>query len=164
MALIDCPDCGKPVSEAAHACPNCGYPVAEKLTAKAAGATAGPETGRAQLLAEVRPSWWGYFWYLFFFWLVVPPIIAYFRRVSTVLRIFPERIVLERGIFSKCYQDFNPRDIRSIDVDQGFLERILGIGDLTISTAATVEASEKIRAIPDPQGVRDLILAQRGDR
>jgi hypothetical protein len=39
----------------------------------------------------------------------------------------------------------------------------VGIGDLTISTAATAEASEMLRAIPDPRGVRDLIIAQRSN-
>ena len=163
MALIDCPECGKPVSTAANACPNCGYPVGQKAAGGSEPAQSA-EAGRTQLLAEVRPSWWGYFWHLLFFFLIVPPIIAYFQRRSTVLRIFPERILIERGIFSKCYQDYNPRDIRSIDVDQGFLQRILGIGDLTISTAASVEAAEHMPSIPDPQGVRDLILAQRGTR
>jgi uncharacterized membrane protein YdbT with pleckstrin-like domain len=136
--------------------------VAERLgkTQEAPATSAGP--GSNAVLAEVRPSWWGYFWYLFFFWLIVPPLIAYFRRASTVLRIYPERITVERGLLSKCYQDYNPRDIRSIDVDQGFLQRVIGIGDITISTAASAEASERLNSIPDPQGVRDLILAQRG--
>ena len=94
----------------------------------------------------------------------MPPIVAYFRRASTVLRIFPDRIMLTRGLFSKCYRDYNPRDIRSIDIDQSFLQRIVGIGDLTISTAASAEGAEQIKSIPDPEGVRDLILAQRGSR
>ncbi len=165
MPLIDCPECGKPVSTAAHACPNCGYPVAEKVAQKqepAAPAALGQ--GHTQVLAEVRQSWWGYFWYLFFFFLIIPPIVAWFRRGSTVLRIFPERITLERGILSKCYVDLNPRDIRSIDVDQSFFDRLVGIGDITISTAATVEAAEQLTSIPDPRGVRDMILAQRGTR
>jgi len=161
MPLIDCPECGKPVSTAAHACPVCGYPVAEKL-AQAEKPAGSP--GHSQLLLEVRPSWWGYFWHLFFFFLIVPPIIAFFKRASTVLRIYPERLTLERGIFSKCYQDYNPKDIRSIDVDQSFLARIVGIGNITISTSATVEASEQLKSIPDPQGVRELILAQRGSK
>ncbi len=165
MALIDCPECKQPVSTAAQACPHCGYPVAEKAaqTPSAAAAPA-PGSGRGAALAEIRPSWWGYLWHLVFFWLIVPPCIAYFRRAATVLRIFPERITLERGLFSKCYQDYNPRDIRSIDVDQNFLQRLVGIGDLTISTAATVDAAEQLKSIPDPKGVRDLILAQRGNR
>ena len=121
----------------------------------------GTGSGNAQLLMEIRPSWWGYFWYLFFFWLIVPPIIAYFKRASIVLYIFSDRIHLERGLFSKCYRDYNPRDIRSIDIDQSFPQRIVGIGDITISTAATVEAAERINSIPDPKSVRDLILAQR---
>jgi uncharacterized membrane protein YdbT with pleckstrin-like domain len=164
MPLIDCPDCGKPVSAAAHSCPNCGYPVAEKLAQNPESVPAAVSTGSKEPLAEIRASWWGYFWHLFFFWLIVPPFMAYFQRSAAVLRIFPDRITLERGIFSKCYQDYNPRDIRSIDVDQSFLQRMVGIGDITISTAATVEGSEQFKSIPDPKGVRDLILAQRGAR
>ena len=164
MPLIDCPDCGKPVSPEAHACPNCGYPVAEKLAQKPAAAAESPAAQAVEPLAEVRPSWWGYFWHLFFFWLIVPPIIAYFRRASTVLRIFPDRLTLSRGLLSKCYRDYNPRDVRSIDVDQTFFQRLVGVGDLSISTAATAEGDEEIKSIPDPQGVRDLILAQRGSR
>jgi hypothetical protein len=165
MPLMNCPDCGKQVSSEARACPNCGYPVAEKVAGSAAAPTEAPgEADSGELVAEVRPSWWGYFWYLFFFWLIVPPIIASFKRASVTLRIYRNRITLERGLLSKCYQDYNPRDIRSIDVDQSFFQRLVGIGDVTISTSATAEASEQLRRIPDPRGVRDLILAQRGNR
>jgi len=162
MALVNCPECGKQVSGSAHACPACGYPIAEKLATSQSAVNAPiTSTGTAQLLTEVRSSWWGFFWHFFFFFLIVPPIIAIFRRSSTVMRIYPDRISVERGILSKCYQDYNPRDIRSVDVDQSFLQRIVGIGDLTLSTAATVEAAEELKSIPDPRGVRDLILAQR---
>ena len=164
MPLIDCPDCGKPVSTEAHACPNCGYPVAEKLDRKPAADAESPASQAVEPLAEVRPSWWRYFWHLFFFWLIVPPIIAYVHRSATVLRVFPHRITLTRGLFSKCYRDYNPRDIRSIDIDQSFFQRIVGVGDLTISTAATAEGAETIKTIPNPQAVRDLMLAQRGER
>lgn len=169
MPLINCPECGKPVSTSAQACPNCGYPVAEKVAqqpelaaAAAVAAAPGAAAPSPELLAEIRPSWWGFFWYWFFFFLIVPPIVAYFRRASTVLRIYSHRVTLERGIFNKCYQDFNPKDIRSIDVDQNFFQRMVNIGDLTLSTAATVEAAEQLKSIPDPRGVRDLIIAQRG--
>ena len=166
MALINCPECGKQVSTSAKSCPYCGYPVAEHQPAPTtpSGTTTTPPPAGTELLAEIRPSWWGYFWYLFFFFLIVPPFIAYFKRASTVLRVFSDRIHLERGLFSKCYRDYNPRDIRSIDIDQSFMQRIVGIGDITISTAATVEAAEQINSIPNPMAVRDLVLAQRGTR
>jgi uncharacterized membrane protein YdbT with pleckstrin-like domain len=117
-----------------------------------------------ELLAEVRQSWWHFFWHLVFFWLIVPLVIAWWKRASVVLRVYPGRLMLERGMFSKCYREFLARDIRSIDIDQSFLNRMVGIGDLNISTAATVDAAEQIAGIPDPHAVRDLILAQRGGK
>ena len=74
MALIDCPECGKQVSTAAAACPYCGFPVASQL-----GPSAQAKTEGDKLLAEVRPSWWRFFWYLVFAWLIVPWIIAWSR-------------------------------------------------------------------------------------
>ena len=154
MALIDCPECGKEVSTAAVTCPSCGFPVA----AQAAQAA---QPAHDTLLAKVRPSWWNFFWYLCFCWLIVPLIVAWWRRASVSLRIYPGRIMLERGLVSKSYREFMARDIRSIEIDQGLLARMVGIGDLTISTAATVDPDEEIQGIPDPKAIRDLILAQR---
>jgi membrane protein YdbS with pleckstrin-like domain len=153
MALIDCPECGKQVSTAAATCPSCGFPVATQA------AEAQPEHDK--LLAEVRPSWWQFFWYLIFFWLIVPLIIAWCRRRSVVMRIYPGRITLERGLFSKSYRELIARDIRSVEIDQSLLARLVGIGDLTISSAARVDADEEIEGIPNPKAVRDLIVAQR---
>ena len=170
MALIDCPECGRQVSTAATACPSCGYPVAAELGKTQLTSGRAPEKDSGQparlstrdtLLAEVRPSWWRFFWHLFFFWLIIPPIVAWSRRRSVVLRIYPGRVTLERGLLSKSYRELVVRDIRSIEIDQGILARIVGIGDLTISTAATVDPDEEIEGIPNPKVVRDLIAAQR---
>ena len=38
MSLINCPECGKSVSDSAHSCPNCGLPIAGAREAHAAGA------------------------------------------------------------------------------------------------------------------------------
>ena len=161
MALIKCPECLRAVSSEASACPTCGYPIAEKRPEDQQPALeAAPTT---ELLAEVRPSWWQYFWHLFFFWLVVPPVIAWLKRASVVLRIYPGRLTIERGLFSKSFREFLARDIRSVDIDQSFLARVIGIGHLSISTAATVDAAEQLQGIPDPHGIRDLILQQRSD-
>ena len=154
MALIKCPECGNPVSSLAPMCPSCGFPVAAQNKAP-------PGSGGDQVLAQARPSWWRFFWHVFFFWLIVPPIVAWFRRASVVLRIHPGRVTLERGLVTKCYREFLARDIRAIDIDQGFLARLVNIGDVTISTAATVDAAERVEGIPNPHGVHDLILAQR---
>jgi len=36
MPLIDCPDCGKKISDAAPACPQCGRPASQELTLEVA--------------------------------------------------------------------------------------------------------------------------------
>lgn len=155
MALVNCPECGKEVSTSAKTCPSCGYPVAEKM------AQVDPTPVSDELLAEVRPSWWRYFWWLLFFWLIVPFIVAWVKRSSVLLRIYHGRVTLKRGILSKCERELFVRDIRSIDIDQTFMGRIINIGDLTISTAASADATEHIEGVPNPQTIRDMIIAQR---
>jgi len=150
MALIQCPECKGQVSTEATACPSCGYPVGAKKT---------PPSNK--LLLEARSSWWAYFWHLVFAWLLVPLLIAWFRRKSEVLRIYEDRVSIEKGLFTKSYQEYFIRDIRSIDVDQSFWGRMVGIGNLTISTAATVEADETLQGLPNPKAIRDLLIAKR---
>lgn len=148
------------MSTEADACPNCGYPVADRVAATEPPASpVAPDDGEP--LIEVRPSWWRFFWHLVFCWLVVPWLVALWERASVVLRVYPGRIMLERGVFSKCYREFLIRDIRAIDIDQDFMGRLVGVGDLTISTAATVDAAERIEGIPNPKAIRDLILTHR---
>lgn len=154
MALTNCPECGREVSTEAKACPACGFPVAEKASASAPAVA-------DELLAEVRPSWWRYFWWLLFAWLIVPFIVAWIKRRAVLLRVYRGRVTLERGILSKCERELFMRDIRSIDIDQSFFGRLANIGDLNISTAASADATEFVEGVPDPQKIRDLIVAQR---
>ena len=156
MPLIACPECGREVSTSAKSCPACGFPVAEKLPASTATSIASDE-----LLAEVRPSWWHYFWWLCFAWLIVPFIVAWVKRSATVLRIYRQRITLERGLLNKCEREFFMRDVRAIDIDQSLMGRMVGIGDITISTAASADGTERMEGVPNPQKIRDLIIAQR---
>jgi uncharacterized membrane protein YdbT with pleckstrin-like domain len=150
MALIQCPECKGQVSTEATACPSCGYPVGAKTAA----------TGN-KLLLEVRPSWWAYVAYFLFAWLLVPLLVAWLHRKSVLLRVYEDRVSVERGVLSKSYTEFFIRDIRSIDVDQGVWGRMVGIGNLTISTAATVEADETLEGLSNPKAIRDLLIAQR---
>jgi uncharacterized membrane protein YdbT with pleckstrin-like domain len=112
-------------------------------------------------LLEVRPSWWSFFWHLFFFWLIVPPIIAIVRRHSLVLRVFDDRVSLELGLVNKQVSDVFITDITEIQVNQGFWQRLFGLGDLEIGTSAVEGWEEAACGLPDAMAIRDLILAQR---
>ena len=164
MALITCPDCGKDVSTAAKACPACGFPVAERndpAATPAAQASALDAVDAQAVLLEVRPSWWNFGWHLLFCWLLVPLFIALYRRHSFVMRIYSDRVSVEEGFWSKESSEFFIKDIRSIDVRQGVWGRMAGIGDVTISTAATVDAAEVARGVPNPNQIKELLISRR---
>jgi uncharacterized membrane protein YdbT with pleckstrin-like domain len=161
MALITCPECGKPVSTAAKSCPACGFPVAER-TVQIPGSEGNGVVADAQTpLLVVRPSWWNYAWLLLFFWLLIPLLIALYRRHSFLMTVFPDRVSIEVGFWSKDSTEFFIKDIRSIDVRQGIWGRLVGIGDVTISTAATVDAAEDARGVPNPLGIKELLISRR---
>lgn len=50
MSLINCPECGKQISDAASACPHCGYPLSP------APAPQAPRTLRSTPLEEVKTN------------------------------------------------------------------------------------------------------------
>jgi membrane protein YdbS with pleckstrin-like domain len=162
MALIKCPECGGTVSSRAPTCPSCGFPIAESVAQPAEPSSSTPAAASsAEPLLEVRQSWWHFFWYLVFAWLLIPWLIAWLKRKQVVMRVYADRVSLERGLLSKCYREFFISDIRSIDIDQGMLGKLVGIGNLTFSTAANLDAVERIDGIPNPQQVRDFVIARR---
>lgn len=165
MALIACPECGREISTAAKACPACGYPLAERQSAAAPSpatqADALQAVDRQTVLLEVRPSWWNFGWHLLFCWLLIPWFIALYRRHSFVMRIYADRVSIEEGFWAKETSEFFIKDIRSIDVRQGFWGRLVGIGDVTISTAATVDAAEAATGVAQPKQIKELLISQR---
>jgi uncharacterized membrane protein YdbT with pleckstrin-like domain len=165
MALMPCPECGNQVSTEAKTCPACGFPLAERREAATPSADAPVSALDAvdaqSVLLEVRPSWWNFGWHLLFCWLLVPLLIALYRRHSFVMRIYSDRVSIEEGFWSKEASEFFIKDIRSIDVRQGVWGRLAGIGDITISTAATVDAAEEARGVPQPKRIKDLLISQR---
>jgi len=165
MALIACPECSRSISTEARVCPGCGFPIAEGRVSPAVAAVtqanALEAVDKQTVLLEVRPSWWNFFWHLFFFWLIVPPFIAIYRRHSFVMRIFSDRVSVGEGFWAKETSEFFIKDIRSIDIRQGLWGRLMNIGDVTISTAATVDAAEVARGVPEPNRIKELLIAQR---
>ena len=88
----------------------------------------------------------------------MPLLIALYRRYSFMMRIYTDRVSVEEGFFAKETSEFFIKDIRSIDVRQGVWGRLVGIGDVTISMAATVDAAEEAHGVPQPNRIKDLLI------
>ena len=114
-----------------------------------------------ELLLEARPSWWNFFWHFVFFWLIIPPIMALWKRSALVLRVYEDRVSLEKGVLSKNFTELFIKDIRTINIKQGIVQRIFRIGDVMIATAGTSGYEHFAYGLPDPRRIRDLIIEQR---
>ncbi len=135
------------------------FPVTE--TRKQKGDQTAKSARADKPLLKAQPSWWNYFWYLFFSWLIVPLIIALWKRAGTVFYVYPERVVLERGVLSKHISQVLISDIRSIDTKSSFIERMFRVGDIWIGTAGMSGYEIVAEGMPNPKGVANLILKQR---
>ena len=114
-----------------------------------------------KLLLEARPSWWNFFWHFVFFWLIIPLIVALWKRRALVLRVYDDRVSLEKGVLSKNFTEVFIKDIRTINIKQSLIQRIFKIGDVMIATAGTSGYEHFAYGLPAPKRIKDLIIEQR---
>ena len=113
------------------------------------------------LLLEVEPSWWHYFWYLAFGWLLIPLVIAIWKQASLTLRVYPDRVALETGLISKRVVDLAIKDINTVEINQNLFQRLCRLGDIKMATSG-VEGYELVaRGLPDPKRINAIVAAQR---
>jgi len=89
---------------------------------------------------------------LFFWWLEV---------INTRLTATTERVTLKIGILDKNIREVFLSDIRSVQINQRLLQRILRTGHVEISSAASSDAEIKIDGIPNAYKVKEIIDENR---
>jgi len=77
--------------------------------------------------------------------------------LNVTLTITNERSILRKGIFDKSTTEVRHSDVRNLQVDQQFTQRLLGVGNLAISSAGQDELEIQVRGIPHPDRIADLI-------
>lgn len=82
----------------------------------------------------------------------------YLKCKSTKLEINGNEIVLEEGLLSKDRTELSVSSIRTVKISQSLLNRLFGVGTLSIFTAGdTPEIQAK--GMPEPEVFKDLIKA-----
>lgn len=76
---------------------------------------------------------------------------------NTRLTVTNERVTFKTGILAKNIREIFLSDIRSIQIDQTFQQRIFNTGKVEISSSATADAEISISGIPNPYEVKRLI-------
>jgi uncharacterized membrane protein YdbT with pleckstrin-like domain len=80
----------------------------------------------------------------------------YIKTRATALTVTDQELMYERGILSKDRTSVSLKHIRSVNIAQGFVNRVLGVGTVQISTAGD-EPEFTIADMPDPYVVQEAI-------
>lgn len=81
---------------------------------------------------------------------------------ATLLTVTERRTILRKGILAKHTNEVRHIDLRNIQVKQGMLQRLYGVGSLELSTAGQAGVELAVSGIPDAAKVGDLIRRCQG--
>ena len=85
----------------------------------------------------------------------------YIKTRATALTVTDQDLLYERGILSKDRTSVSLKHVRSVNIAQGFINRIFGVGTIQISTAGD-EPEFTIADMPDPYVIQEAItMAQK---
>lgn len=79
------------------------------------------------------------------------------RARMTTLIVTSERTILRKGLISRDSSEVRHQDVRNLQVDQSFVQRMLGIGDLAISSSGQDDLEIEVRGIPDPGSIAEMV-------
>lgn len=83
------------------------------------------------------------------------------ERYSKRMIIYQNRITVERGFISRSIKEIFCADIRTVNVNQTFIQRLTNCGDLMVAAAGTDDYDYNVKGIPSPIKIKDIILRQK---
>jgi|SRR5581483_678402 len=72
-----------------------------------------------------------------------------------------DRIIERRGLLSTYRREMELADIRSVEVSQRMFQRLLGLGDVTVASAASTDFVIRMGHIPDPARIAETVRQAR---
>jgi membrane protein YdbS with pleckstrin-like domain len=172
-----CPQCGYEVAQGAAFCARCGTRVM----------TPRPEMRHEYALTRILPSWWHFFreiaiacvlaaggLYRFvthpgapalalLLWAGAAAILGMISlaRRYTSWSLTSDRLIARRGLIASHRREMELADVRSIEVDRGMMQRMLGLGNVTVASAASTDFVIRMLNIPDPERVAEMLRQAR---
>lgn len=81
--------------------------------------------------------------------------------LSERLTITTKRVIQTRGLLSKSTIEMLHRTIQDVEIEQSFVDRLWGVGKLSISNAGQEDDEIVIHHAPKPYQIREMIDAYR---
>lgn len=92
---------------------------------------------------------------------VIILVVWYLKCRSTKLEINGDEIILEQGLLSKDRTELNTSSIRTVKISQSLMNRLFGVGTLSIFTAGDTPEIQ-VDGMPRPEVFRELVKARQG--
>jgi len=80
-------------------------------------------------------------------------LIGFVRRVATVYTITDRRLNIKKGIIARKVQETRLGRVQNANFTQGFIARVLQVGDVEFTTAGTEESNFVFAGVGQPEDV-----------
>ncbi len=78
-------------------------------------------------------------------------------RFTAAFEITTKRTIMHQGFFSKSSSEVVHDNIRNIQIDQTFLQRLTNVGRVGISSSGQDGVEIQVNHLPDPTNLKDII-------
>ncbi|MGP8158779.1 MAG: PH domain-containing protein [Thermoplasmata archaeon] len=110
------------------------------------------------LSSYIPAKYLAYFWLVLFLIGLLWLLIRYFRWITTVYAVTSRRVIIQRGILGKDFDEIPVTQVRGVDVHQTFGQRVLGYGTVRVSSEGGKSlGNEDWKGIPKPFRFQKLI-------
>ena len=82
-------------------------------------------------------------------------------RRSVAWSLTSDRLIERRGLLASRRREMELSDVRSIEVDRSLTQRMLGLGDVMVASAASAEFLIRMSDIPNPERVAEMLRQAR---
>ncbi len=98
-------------------------------------------------------------WFCAITLLVIAGVIGYWMLLSqfTTLTVTDDRTIYQEGIVSRETSEVQHDDVRNIQLDQSFMQRLLKVGGVAISSSGQDDMEIVAKRLPNPERIIDRI-------
>jgi len=79
----------------------------------------------------------------------------------TTLTVTNDRTIYQRGFVSRETSEVQHDDVRNIQLDQSFVQRLLNVGGVSISSSGQDDIEVVAKRLPNPKRIIELIRANQ---